>query len=78
MKTMWRIFVVALIILTISTSFFVSESRAQGASGEKVYVGVTFGGTTVQEAKQLIDKVKSYSNLFVIASWTIDGRMVLP
>lgn len=73
MKTMWRILVVALIILAISTSFFVSESRAQATSGEKVYVGVTFGGTTVQEAKQLIDKVKSYANLFVVASWTING-----
>ncbi len=32
------------------------------------YVGVTFGGNTVEEAKVLIDKVKGYTNLFVIQS----------
>jgi hypothetical protein len=73
MKTMWRIAVVALIILTMLTTLFISEVKAQVASSEKVYVGVTFGGTTVQEAKQLVDKVKAYANLFVVASWTIDG-----
>lgn len=32
------------------------------------YVGVTFGGNTTADAKLLIDKVKSYTNLFVIQS----------
>src|SRR3972149_9074867 len=32
------------------------------------YVGVTFGGNTTTEAKLLIDRVKSYTNLFVIQS----------
>ncbi len=32
------------------------------------YVGVTFGGSTTAEAKQLIDRVKSYTNLFVVQS----------
>jgi hypothetical protein len=32
------------------------------------YVGVTFGGSTAAEAKQLIDRVKNYTNLFVIQS----------
>jgi hypothetical protein len=32
------------------------------------YVGVTFGGDTTVEAKLLIDKVKNYTNLFVLQS----------
>ena len=28
---------------------------------------------TVKEAKQLIDKVSSYTNLFIVDSWTIDA-----
>lgn len=32
------------------------------------YVGVTFGGSTAAEAKQLIDRVKDYTNLFVVQS----------
>ena len=32
------------------------------------YVGVTFGGNTSTEGKLLIDRVKSYTNLFVIQS----------
>ena len=32
------------------------------------YVGVTFGGNTATEAKQLIDRVKNYTNLFVVQS----------
>ncbi len=73
MKKAWQIALVTLLVLTMSTSIFICENKAQVASGENVYVGVTFGGTTVQEAKQLIDKVKSYTNLFIVASWTIDG-----
>jgi hypothetical protein len=32
------------------------------------YVGVTFGGDTITDAKLLIDKVKNYTNLFVLQS----------
>jgi hypothetical protein len=31
-------------------------------------VGVTYGGNSVTEAEQLIDRVKNYTNLFVVAS----------
>ncbi|MEM4244558.1 MAG: hypothetical protein QXP44_07165 [Candidatus Bathyarchaeia archaeon] len=32
------------------------------------HVGVTFGGNTAAEAKQLIDRVNDYTNLFVVQS----------
>jgi len=35
---------------------------------EPFYLGVTYCGESVSEAKQLIDKVKSYTNLLVIQS----------
>lgn len=73
MKKMWRIIFVTLLVLATLTSTLTTEIHAKTASNEKVYVGVTFGGTTVEEAKQLIDKVSSYTNLFIVASWTIAG-----
>jgi hypothetical protein len=73
MKKVWRIVFVTLVVLSMSIPLFLIENTAGTASGERVYVGITFGGTTAQEAKQLIDKVKSYVNLFVVASWTING-----
>ena len=36
-----------------------------------VFFGVTFGGNTTAQAKLLIDKVKGYTNLFVVDSWDI-------
>ena len=73
MKKMWRIILVTLLVLATLNSTLTAGLNVKAASDEKVYFGVTFGGTTVEEAKQLIDKVSSYTNLFVVASWTIDG-----
>ncbi|MCL1977333.1 MAG: hypothetical protein FWG55_04400 [Candidatus Bathyarchaeota archaeon] len=35
---------------------------------DEVYVGVTYGGSSIQEAKELIDKVKDYTNLFSLTT----------
>jgi len=35
------------------------------------FFGVTFGGNTASEAKLLIDKVKGYTNLFVVDNWDV-------
>jgi hypothetical protein len=40
----------------------------QSSGSEPFYVGVTYCGGSVEEAKQLIDKVKDYTNLFVLQS----------
>ena len=42
------------------------------AQNNEVYFGVTFGGNTTSQAKLLIDKVKGYTNLFIVDSWTLD------
>ena len=49
--------------LIASTNYVVFNQRA-----EPFYVGVTYCGNSVQEAKELIDKVKDYTNLFVLQS----------
>ena len=38
-----------------------------------VSVGVTYGGNSVSEAKQLIDKVKPYTNLFILQSGSLQN-----
>jgi hypothetical protein len=43
-------------------------------SQQTFYVGVTFDGETADEAKQLIDRVKDYTNLFVVASGSLQHR----
>ena len=53
---------------TLNMDSSVSSNLSSG-----FFFGVTFGGTTVKQAENLIDKVKSYTNLFVVASWTISG-----
>jgi hypothetical protein len=74
MKIIWRLFAVALLVTIVSTPIFISEGKGEATSSSpNVYVGVTYGGTTVAGAEKLIDEVKSYTNLFVVASWEISG-----
>jgi hypothetical protein len=39
-----------------------------------VFFGVSFGGKTANEAKLLIDKVKGYTNFFVVNSWDLSSN----
>ena len=49
-----------------------ASTTTTGTSAQDIpYFGVTFGGNTTAEAKVLIDKVKDYTNLFVIANWDV-------
>lgn len=63
-----------LVILLVVSSFIVLGyyflSSIQNEK-EEFYVGVAFCGNTTQEAKLLIDKVKDYTNLFVLQSGPI-------
>ena len=42
--------------------------KAATSAKDPVYVGVAFGGNTTAQAKLLIDKTKSYTNLFILDS----------
>jgi len=52
------------VVITCYIGFSSEESQS-------FYVGVTYCGSSVQEAKELVDKVKDYTNLFVLQSWDL-------
>ena len=60
-------------LLIIATASFLVPYYLVNINTEKkpFYVGVNFCGNTTAEAKLLIDKVKNYTNLFVLQSWPI-------
>lgn len=69
--------VIVIIAVVLSATFLLSNKNLFGLSAPKktqplpeaqVYVGVTYCGDNVTEAKMLVDKVKNYTNLFVIQS----------
>lgn len=70
MKTEHILSLILTAILLIATvSLLVSYSQSSGNQQKApVYVGVAFGGNTTEQAKLLIDKVKSYTNLFILDS----------
>src|SRR4030066_1019389 len=72
MKQMWLILFIALLVsaLCLPIVYFHYKIRDE-ASKENLLFGVSFGWNTTSEAKLLIDKVKGYTNLFLINSWDI-------
>ena len=64
------VLVVALLVIqVIASCIFFSSNRAQTAPD--VYVGIDLSYGSVDEAKALIDKVSSYTNLFVVGTTQI-------
>ncbi len=73
MKKRWATVLSLVIILVIVVSAFATleiygSSTAPVASKKPFYVGVTYCGNSTTEANQLIDRVKNYTNLFVLDS----------
>jgi hypothetical protein len=65
----------AVLLLVVAISAFVAVVNNSNTSTAEAYgpkkpfhLGVTYCGASVEEAKQLIDRVKNYTNLFVIQS----------
>jgi hypothetical protein len=57
------------IILTATVTLLVSYTQSSNQQKGPVYVGVAFcGNTTTTQAKALIDRVKGYTNLFILDS----------
>jgi hypothetical protein len=70
MKLTWLI--LSIILLTsifCSAIVYVHYNFKNEVSEEDFFFGVSFGGNTTSQAKLLIDKVKGYTNLFIINSW---------
>ena len=70
MKLTWLILTVILLSsLFCSVIIYVHYSSKNEAAEDDFFFGVSFGGNTTSQAKQLIDKVKGYSNLIIVNSW---------
>ena len=65
-----NVLAVSAVIITTSllAVLFIGYNALQTAENPEVYVGVTYCGNSVAQGKQLIDKVKGYTNLFVLQS----------
>ena len=69
---MKKIFILSLILLvTIATAAFLVPYTLTNKSTETkpFYIGVNYCGNSTSEAKLLIDRVKTYTNLFVLQSF---------
>ena len=57
------------LLLIASTAFFMSSvNENEDTETTEFYVGISFCGNTTAEAKLLIDRVKEFTNLFVLQS----------
>ena len=61
------------IILLASLAFILSQqlTRENKEVEDKFYFGVSYGQPTVEDAKILIDKVKNYTNFFLVNSYDL-------
>jgi hypothetical protein len=70
MKLTWLILTVILLTsLFCSAIIYIHYSSKNEVSEEEFFFGVSFGGNKTSQAKLLIDRVKGYTNLFLINSW---------
>jgi hypothetical protein len=58
--------ILIIIILTATVSLLVSFTQNNSTLKAPVYIGVAFCGNTTTQAFSLIDRVKSYTNVFVL------------
>ncbi|XHH07692.1 MAG: hypothetical protein ACFCUE_08910 [Candidatus Bathyarchaeia archaeon] len=61
------IIIILIIIIGVLTAISYT-SLSQNSETKPIHFGVTYGGDNLEDAKALIDKVKDYTNLFVIGS----------
>jgi len=69
MKSTRALTLIALLVLAVILPLLLHYEIENQDSAKVCYFGVTYGSTTTWEAKLLIDKVKGYTNLFIVDSW---------
>jgi hypothetical protein len=63
------IFLIVSATSVLSAHFYYGTFHA--SARDEFFFGVSFGQDTVEEAKLLIDKVKDYTNFFLVNNWNI-------
>jgi hypothetical protein len=73
---MKKIAIVAVLIIIPILVAFISSSYLLNpiSDSDTFYIGVTYCGESVDEAKTLIDRVKNYTNLFVLQSGPLQNN----
>ncbi len=73
MRRLWLALAVTLLIISvvISAFFLVQPNKGSVSPIGGVFFGVTYGSNTTSEAKLLINKVKDYTDLFIVDSYPI-------
>jgi len=61
----------AILLVSLFASVFAAENFDFKYSPKDFYFGVSYGQISAEQAKPLIDKVKVYTNVFIIDSWDI-------
>ena len=72
MNRFYLILVTISLIVAISLPIAFWSFSIKETTEPPVFFGVSFGGKTVSEAKLLIDKVKGYTNFFLVNSWDLN------
>ncbi|MCW4045861.1 MAG: hypothetical protein NWE94_10145, partial [Candidatus Bathyarchaeota archaeon] len=72
MKLPWLLFLIGILTIVIIVPIaYVANNAPNEPTSVPLFFGVTYGAQTAREAKLLIDKVRGYTNLFVVDSWDI-------
>ena len=64
-------FAALLLIIILAAVVFQQLAVAPADDSSQTYIGVAFGGDTVEQAKAMIDRTKNYTNLFILQSGPI-------
>ncbi len=61
---------VAIVVIIVASigAVYIAGNVLSGSKNQEFYVGVTYCGNSADDAKLLVDKVKDYTNLFVVQS----------
>jgi len=74
MRKLWLFVLVVLLASAVILPAVYLQNYAESDPGcEEFFFGVSFGGNSTSQAKLLIDRVKGYTNLFIVNSWEICG-----
>ena len=71
MKAFGLLLVAVALVSSVSLPVGYLQIMTERGPPKDFFFGVTFGGNTTAEAELLIDRVKDYTNLFVVDSWDI-------
>ena len=71
MMKLWSSFLIFLLVFVVFLPVFYVHMTNVTVEADEFYFGVSFGGEHAEEALLLIDKVKDYTNLFIVNSWVV-------